>query len=422
MVKKIKMTKKWILFFVLSFSFSLFAEKKEDNKLSPSTAEAEILSQLSTTVAVQGVSDNEVVFGQSAALSGISKNLGIDMRAGLQAAFQEVNKKGGVSKRRLRLITRDDGYESELAVRAVQHLIEKDKVFSLVGGVGTPTSKAVVPIVARTPLLYIGPFTGASFLRKSYTDTVINMRASYAQETKEMVLRLKKDLNIRRIGVLYQNDSYGLDGLNGVRKATKEVKGIKIVSLGNYTRNTVAIKTALLNIRKGNPQAIIIIGAYAPVARFVKWAEKLKMKSMVFLSVSFVGASALAAELKNSKANIYVTQTVPFPKNKTSPLIKKYQAAMKASKNGNRISFVSLEGYIVGRLVIKALARVGENLTHKTFTDAFKQAKNKFNIDGFPLHYDELNDNQGSDQVFLTKIYKNKIIPVKRLTRFIDRE
>ena len=368
-------------------------------------------------VKTQGVSDTEISFGQSAALTGISKNLGLSMQAGLRAAFNEANRKGGVHGRTLKLITRDDGYESELAVKAVSDLIHKDKVFSLVGGVGTPTSKAVVPIVAQTPLLFIGPFTGASFLRKSYPNTVINVRAAYSQETREMVLRLKKDLKISRISVLYQNDSYGLDGLAGVRSAVKSIKGIKIVSLGTYVRNTTAVRTALLDIRKGNPQAVIIIGAYAPTAHFIKWAKKLKMDSVVFLSVSFVGTSALASELKNYNANVYVTQVVPYPKNTRVPLIKNYQKAMKASKNGDKMGFVSLEGYIVGRLAIDALKRAGKDLTHESFLKAFKHTKNTFNIDGFPLSFDTLKDNQGSDQVFLTKIIRNKIIPVKRLTR-----
>ena len=368
-------------------------------------------------VTTQGVTDQEILFGQSAALTGISKNLGISMRAGLLSAFEEANRKGGVHGRSLKLVTRDDGYESESAVRAVSELIHEDKVFSLVGGVGTPTSKAVLPIVAQTPLLFIGPFTGASFLRNSHLDTVINVRAAYSQETREMVLRLKKDLNVGRISVLYQNDSYGLDGLAGVRKAVQSTKGIKIVSLGTYVRNTTAVKTALLNIRKGNPQAVIIIGAYAPTAHFIKWAKKLKMDSVTFLSVSFVGTSALASELKNDRANVYVTQVVPFPKNTRIPLIKNYQRAMKLGKNGDEMGFVSLEGYIVGRLVIDALKRAGRDLTHESFLKAFKHAKNKFDIDGFSLSFDTLEDNQGSDQVFLTKLNRNKIIPVKKLTR-----
>ena len=364
---------------------------------------------------LQGVSDKEVFFGQSAALTGISKDLGLNMQAGLKAAFNEVNQKGGVAGRKIRLITRDDGYESDQAVHNVRRLIHEDKVFSLVGGVGTPTSKSIVPIVAQTPLLYIGPFTGASFLRSSYQNTVVNVRASYAQETMEMVSRLKRDLKISRIGVLYQNDSYGLDGLDGIEKAVKSIKGIHIVSKGTYLRNTTAVKIALLNLKKGKPQAIIIIGAYSPAAHFIRWAEKVGMRSTLFLSVSFVGVSSLATQLKNSKARVFVTQVVPYPYSKKSPLIHSYQRAMKRAQLKKKINLISLEGYVVGRLVIQALEKVGKNLNHNTFRKAFKEGYNLFDVDGFQLKYDGAQDNQGSDQVFLTQIRHNRVLPAKNL-------
>ena len=189
----------------------------------------------------QGITDSEILIGQTAALTGVAKGLGINMRLGVLAAFKEVNAAGGVHGRTLRLVSKDDGYEPEQTITNIHELIEKEKVFTLVGGVGTPTSKAALPIVAKTSLLYIGPFTGASFLRTSHLNTVINVRASYAQETKEMVTRLHKDLNIRRIAVLYQNDSYGFDGLRGVQAAVQEVKGTKLVSSGSYRRNTLAV-------------------------------------------------------------------------------------------------------------------------------------------------------------------------------------
>ena len=184
---------------------------------------ATLLCPVGTVVASQenlrpGISPDKILIGQSAALTGVAKGLGINMRLGILAAFREINLKGGVFGRKLELVTKDDGYEPEQTIANMRDLIEKDRVFTLVGGVGTPTSKAALPIVADTSLLYIGPFTGASFLRTSYLDTVINVRASYAQETEEMVRRLHKDLRIKRIAVFYQNDSYGFDGL--ARSAT----------------------------------------------------------------------------------------------------------------------------------------------------------------------------------------------------------
>lgn len=365
----------------------------------------------------QGMTDDEVIFGQSASFTGVAKDLGLNMRAGLWASFSELNKRGGVHGRKLKLIAKDDGYEPEISISNIHELIEKEKVFSFVGGVGTPTSKAVVPIVAKKSLLYIGPFTGASFLRSSYLDNVINVRASYFQETREMVSRLKKELRVSRIAVLYQNDSYGLDGLRGVELAVQSFKGVKIVSLGTYKRNTTAVKTALLEIKRKNPQAIIIIGSYLPAAVFIKWAKKLKMHSTLFLAVSFVGVSSLAKELKRNASHVFVTQVVPFPHDETrSPLLRKYQQAMKEIKAHERIGLVSLEGYVVGRLVIAALDKVGRNLNRQKFLKAFKQHKEStFDIDGLKLSYG-IKDNQGLDRVFLTKVSKGKVIPVKSLT------
>ncbi len=366
----------------------------------------------------QGVTETEIVFGQSAALTGSAKELGLNMRDGILAAFKEVNSKGGVYGRRLKLLSRDDRYEPELAIKNIHSLIKKEKVFSFVGGVGTPTSKAVLPIVSKSKMLYIGPFTGASFLRTSYLETVVNVRSSYFQEIREMILHLRNDVGVKRIGILYQNDSFGLDGLHGLERAVKEIgKGVQIVSQGNYVRNTKAVKAALLGIRKNIPEAIIIIGTYAPAATFIKWAEKLKMKSTFFLSVSFVGVSALARELKDSKSNVFVTQVVPFPYQEKGYLIPNYRRAIKKIKGSNKVGFVTLEGYIVGRLVIKALKRAGKKLTRESFARAFKSEKSQFSINGFNLSYTR-SDNQGSNRVFLTRIYGGKVLSLKNLKSF----
>ena len=362
----------------------------------------------------QGITDSEILIGQTAALTGVAKGLGINMRLGVLAAFKEVNAAGGVHGRTLRLVSKDDGYEPEQTITNIHELIEKEKVFTLVGGVGTPTSKAALPIVAKTSLLYIGPFTGASFLRTSHLNTVINVRASYAQETKEMVTRLHKDLNIRRIAVLYQNDSYGFDGLRGVQAAVQEVKGTKLVSSGSYRRNTLAVKTALLDIKRGKPQAVISIGSYLPVATFIKWANKIGMRSTVFMAVSFTGVTPMSTQLKNNRGHVFVTQVVPPPDNLKSQLVVNYRKALKAVDAEAQSGFISLEGYVVGRLVAMALKKAGADVDHSSFLSAFKAEQTTFNIDDLQLTYSK-KDNQGSDSVFLTRIYRGKITPVQRL-------
>src|SRR3984885_16270953 len=175
-------------------------------------------------MAEDGVSDSKVVFGQVAALTGPAQDLGQGMRQGILAAFDDANRHGGVSGRTLELRSLDDGYEPEKTVEATQKIIGDDKVFALIGAVGTPTSKAGQPIATAAKVPFIGPFTGAEFLRDPYNRYVVNVRASYFQETEAWIDHLTRDLGITKIAILYQDDAFGLAGLEGVQQAMAKRK------------------------------------------------------------------------------------------------------------------------------------------------------------------------------------------------------
>jgi ABC-type branched-subunit amino acid transport system substrate-binding protein len=358
-----------------------------------------------------GVTADKIVFGEAAAFEGPAAALGIGMREGINAAFAEVNKAGGVNGRKLELISVDDSYEPNKSIEATKKLINDDKVFALLGPVGTPTSSATQPIATEAGVPFIAPFTGAEFLRNPFKPNVVNVRASYFQETEEMVERLTKDRGIKNIAILYQDDGYGRAGLAGVQKAL-EKRGMKLVSEGSYERNTIAVKAALLNIRKGNPEAVIMIGAYKPCAEFIKLARQVKLDA-VFMNVSFVGSNALAKELGDAGKGVVVTQVVPFPEDTSLPLVAAYQAALKGVDANAQPGFVSLEGYMAGRLVIEALKKVPGEPTRKALLDAV--LSNSFDLGGITLAYGK-DDNQGMDQVFLTVIQgEGKFKPVKAL-------
>ena len=347
-----------------------------------------------------GVSDDRVLFGQSAAFSGPAQELGKNMRLGIEAAFREVNEQGGVYGRTLDLSSLDDAYEPEAAVTNTIQLIESEKVFALIGEVGTPTSRSATPVAADAGVPFIAPFTGAEFLRNPEWRNIINLRASYYQETEEMVARLTTDLAIRRIAVMYQDDSYGRAGRDGVRLAL-ERRDMEPVSIGLYPRNTTAVKTALLDLDRGAPEAVIMIGAYEPVAALIAWARHAG-RDPIFMTVSFVGSNALARELGPAGAGVYVTQVVPFPTDDSIPVVSSYLSALSAYAPDATPGFVSFEGYLAGRLAIAALEGCGRDVDRACFLDSLRRA-DMVDIDGFELRYGE-RDNQGSDAVFLTRI------------------
>ena len=347
-----------------------------------------------------GISDERILFGQSAAFSGPAQELGKNMRIGIEAAFQEANARGGVHGRQLILTSLDDAYEPEAAIANTRRLIEQEGVFALIGAVGTPTSLSATPVAAAAGVPYIAPFTGAAFLREDRWQNVINLRASYNQETEAMVARLTTDLGIKRIAVMYQDDSFGRAGYRGVRQAL-ERRSMEPVTIGVYPRNTTAVKTGLLNLHSANPDAVILIGAYQPVATLIAWARHTGLDP-VFMTISFVGSNALARELGRGGAGVFVTQVVPFPTDNTLPVGIAYRRALTAHAPKATPGFVSYEGYLAGRLAIAALERCGREINRTRFLNSLRGV-DTIDLDGFELRYGA-NDNQGSDAVFLTVI------------------
>jgi branched-chain amino acid transport system substrate-binding protein len=366
-----------------------------------------------TAFAEDGVTDSKVVFGQVAALTGPAQDLGQGMRQGILATFGEANRTGGVNGRTLELKSRDDGYEPEKTVEATKASLDEDKVFALIGAVGTPTSKAGQPIATAAKVPFIGPFTGAEFLRNPYNRYVVNLRSSYFEETEAWIDHLTRDLGISKIAILYQDDAFGLAGLEGVQKALAK-RNMSLVASGTFKRNTVAVKSALLDIMKAQPEAVVTVAPYKPVAEFIRLAHQVKLNA-VFVAISFVGSDSLAKELGSAGAGVIVSQVVPSPWDDSLPVVAAYQQALRASDPAAKPGFVSLEGYLVGRLAVEALKRVNGEVTRETLLDAIYAAP--FNIGGVALSYGPTK-NQGSNQVFFTILQADGTFkPVARLAK-----
>lgn len=308
-----------------------------------------------------GVSEDAILFGQAAALEGPSSALGQRMRQGIVAAFTEINAKGGIHGRRLQLISRDDGYDPDRSVVQTLRLIEDDKVFALIGAVGTPTAMATIPITSARNVPFIGPFSGAEFLRDPKLPNVVNIRASYGAEAEAWIKHLTEDRHFTRIGIFYQDDSFGRDGLAGVKNALAR-RGLELAAEGTFERNTRAVGAAWRAIKRAEPEAIVMVGTYGPCAEFIKLAHRSGAYP-TFVNVSFAGANALARELGPDGEGVIVSQVVPFPWDRSQKIVADYQAAQKAFDPTLTPDFVSLEGYLSGRLAAAALQNLGPNPT-----------------------------------------------------------
>lgn len=364
-------------------------------------AAATLLALLAAVPATaeQGVTAGEVRFVQIAAMSGPTAGLGIGMRQGIEAAFAEANRAGGVHGRMLRLDVQDDGYDPSRSVPLLRDVLQQDAHIALIGATGTPTMKAMQPLTTEAGLPVIGTFTGAAFLRDPALGNVFNLRASYAAEAEEWARLLVDTRGLDRIAILYQDDSFGRSGHAGLIEALDR-RGLSPVAEGTYMRNTLAVKAALIDIRRAKPQAVALVGVTLPLSEFILTSHSLEF-APVFISNSF-GAEEIAAELGSAGAGLIMTQVVPFPRDPAVPVAAAFAAALAAHDPDLQPGFINLEGYVTGRLAVAALQAAGPALDRERYLAALRGLR-ELEIEGLTLGFSPT-DNQGLDAVFLTKI------------------
>jgi len=361
---------------------------------------------------VRGVASDEIRFGIAAALSGPAKDLGQQMKLGIEAAFKAENDDGGVNGRMLRLFAADDGYEPSRTAEAMKQLYDRDQVFGFIGNVGTPTAVVGAPFALERRTLFFGAFTGAGLLRRDPPDRyVFNYRPSYAEETYAAVRYLVKvrKLKPEQIAVFAQQDSYGDSGYSGVEKAMRALRGGDagfILRVG-YQRNTIDVDNAIAQIRANRTpiKAIVMVPTYRAAAKFI---EKMRpaYPGMIFSSVSFVGSTSLRDELMllgpKYAQGVIITQTVP-PLDAKAPLVLQYRAALSRYFRGEAPDYVSLEGFVAAEVLIEALRRAGPNLDTEKVVAALE---NMHNIElglGTAIGYSK-SEHQGCHKVWATQL------------------
>ncbi len=376
-----------------------------------SCQEAEV--QIPLAPVASGVTDTEVTFGSSLALQGHAGYLGQETLRGAMSYLQHVNEQGGVHGRTVRVITRDDSYDPPKCLDNTQRFLIEDKVFGLFCYVGTPTTVKTLPLVeeARVPLL--GMFTGANALREPFMPYLINVRASYYQETNAAVEHMVQDLKLKRIAVFYQYDAYGFDGLTGTELALKRF-GLEPVARASYVRGTHDIREGLERIRESGAEAVVMIGTSDPCANFIRKSLENGF-SPIFYMVSFVGAKELSRNLLQSETNgvnVIMSQVVPPPIRRDGSVAEsavEFVRLLERYYPGEEPNFVGFEGYINAKVLVEGLDRAGRNLTRESFLEAIASMSN-FSLGGDVTLSFAPDDHQGMDKVYFTRLHEGRFL------------
>ena len=363
----------------------------------------------------QGVTATEVRIGASMPLTGHAAYLGNETLRGATAYINQVNASGGVHGRKVSLIVRDDGYDPPRCVDNTQQLIIGDQVFALSCYVGTPTTNKILPMLTEARIPLVGAFTGAYDLRVPFQRYVINVRPSYYQETSAAVAHLVEDLGLKRVGVFYQYDAYGFDGLKGAELALRGY-GLTPVARGSYARGTMDVEEGLAKILEGGAQAVVIIGTSAPSAKFIQLARETS-PDMVFYAVSFVGAEEIAKALgPGEQAKVIISQVMPPPDlPETQSLlwgVREYGELLRQHHPGHAPTAVGLEGFINAKVLVEGLRRAGPELDRERFIEAIESVRD-FSLGLANTLAYAPGDHQGLERVYFTRLAAGRFVLVK---------
>jgi branched-chain amino acid transport system substrate-binding protein len=357
-------------------------------------------------ISTVGVDKTQILVGSCSALDGPARFLGLETIVGATAYLDVVNDKGGVNGRKIQLLAFDDGYEPSRADSCFKRLL-KEQVFAAGFFVGTPTAARYVPMAEENKLPVVGLFTGAQLLYSPLKHYVLNVRASYYDETHEQVENLWNVLKMHKIGIIYQDDAFGSAVLDGLELALKKYHAAP-TGMGTFPRNTLDVDKGMTAVRAANPDAVLIVGPYAPVAQIVKKAHAQGWRPL-FLTVSFVGTEKFITEAGRDAEGTIITQVVPPYTRTDFPTIALYRDALKKYYPNEQPSFVSLEAFVDAMVLVEGLKRAGKDLTREKLITGLESIDGK-DVGLGPkllLKYSP-NRHKGFDQIYTTVVQNGK--------------
>lgn len=326
--------------------------------------------------------DAPIRIGQSTALTGPLGDLGSAMHQGAKAAFAGINAKGGVHGRSIELTTLDDAYEVPKALANVDKFLADTGNFALFNCMGTPMIEAMLPKVVESGVPFFAPFTGALLSRTKNARSVFNIRASYADEAEKLVQHLST-IGIQRIGIVYQNNSFGKEVFSAAEQSMGRLKLPAAVSV-TVESNASDAGAAAAKLAGTDLEAIVIGLAGKPTLEFVKAFRALK-RGVTLYALSVMGTPATVKALGADATGMAISQVVPLPSNVVMPVVRDFQTAWKASGATAEPSHLALEGYLNARVFAEALQRAGRNPTRAAFIDATWNLK-KWDLGGFEVN------------------------------------
>lgn len=346
-----------------------------------------------------GVTAQSVLIGQSISLTGPTGVIGTDFNEGFKAYIDDVNRRGGVFGRQLKLITMDDGYVAQRTLSNTEAMIRKDGVFAFSGTLGTANVISILPLLTENRIPLFAPFTGSISLRQNPNKYLFTVMASYGDEAEKMIQHLTT-VGIKSIAIAYQNTVFGKEGLAGVEAAMKKRNLSPTVS-ASVEVDAKDAAVAAKKIASANPQAVILMMAGKTTIEFIRELKKTGVVAQVLLT-SVADTNLLIKTFDKGAAGMIVAQTAPAPFSDKLAISREFRQVMKAAGQEAHIGYGGISGYISAKALVQGLQLAGTALTREKFISALEGVKS-MDLGGYVLRFGPDRHN-GSTYVEMTMI------------------
>lgn len=356
-----------------------------------------------SAAASPGVSEGEILIGQSCQLSGPLAPLSQELRAGAGLVFDQVNAQGGVHGRRIRVIAHDDAYDPQRAADNVRRLLEQDRVFALFNLTGTLTANAALPFVAEHKVPLVAPFTGADGLRSSFNRYVFNVRAGYGDEIEKMVQHLST-LGMNRVAVAYLDNPFGKSCLAAVEAAATRRK-LPLAAAAPLQVDGKGLAEAVQAVAAQRPHAIIMATAGKITSDFIGAYRAAGDGGAQFYALSVVSSQQLIRELGDRSRGVVIAQVMPYPWGSASAVTRELgELAQKADLA--ELTYNHMDGFVSAKVLVEGLRRAGRNLDREGFVRALESLSD-FDLGGYKIRFSGSHRN-GSNYVELSVVGASK--------------
>ncbi|HNY68605.1 MAG TPA: ABC transporter substrate-binding protein [Bacillota bacterium] len=325
-----------------------------------------------TAAAVPGITDNQVVVGAFQDQSGAAAVVGINMRKGMEAYFNWVNAQGGVNGRKIKFIVEDDGFQAARAIAATKKLVEQDKVFALVGTLGTPGVAATIDYIMEKQIPSIYQGSGISALAFPPKKYIFPVQPNFISEGRIVATYVVENLKMKRVAVACEQTDIGTEGLRGVREQLAMYK-MEPVEVVNFGAADVDFSSQILKLMRAKPDAVIIYSTLKPAAGFLKQAKVMGLDAQFLTTYVNADPIQMPALAGDACVGLIAPGWVPVLGNDVDSV--RYLEIYQATYPKEMPSAFAAAGFIAGEVFCEGLRRCGKNPTREGLIAAMESLR-----------------------------------------------